>query len=42
MGASAPGVMRNATRIFVTQEDVAVILGGGKRKDYNIFRGGDK
>lgn len=38
MGASAPGVMRNATRIFVTQEDVAVLLGCGKSKAYNIVR----
>lgn len=38
MGASEPGVMRNATRIFVTQEDVAVLLGCGKSKAYNIVR----
>ena len=38
MGASTPGVMRNATRIFVTQEDVAVLLGCGKSKAYNIVR----
>ena len=38
MGASASGVMRNATRIFVTQEDVAVLLGCGKSKAYNIVR----
>lgn len=38
MGASAPGVMKNASRIFVTQEDVAILLGCGKSKAYNIVR----
>lgn len=34
----SPGVMRKSTRIFVTQEDVAVLLGCGKSKAYNIVR----
>lgn len=38
MGASAPGVMRNATKIFVTQEDVAVLFGCGKSMAYKIVR----
>lgn len=36
--AEAPGVMRKSTRIFVTQEDVAVLLGCGKSKAYDIVR----
>ena len=36
--AVAPGVVRKSTRIFVTQEDVAVLLGCGKSKAYNIVR----
>lgn len=34
----APGVVRKSTRIFVTQEDVAVLLGCGKSKAYDIVR----
>ena len=34
--AVAPGVVRKSTRIFVTQEDVAVLLGCGKSKAYDI------
>ena len=29
--AMEPGVVRKSTRIFVTQEDVAVLLGCGKQ-----------
>lgn len=36
--AAAPGVVRKSTRIFVTQEDVAVLLGCGKSKAYDIVR----
>ena len=36
--AVAPGVVRKSTRIFVTQEDVAVLLGCGKSKAYDIVR----
>ena len=36
--AMEPGVVRKSTRIFVTQEDVAVLLGCGKSKAYNIVR----
>lgn len=36
--AEAPGVARKSTRIFVTQEDVAVLLGCGKSKAYDIVR----
>lgn len=36
--AAAPGVMQKSTRIFVTQEDVAVLLGCGKSKAYDIVR----
>ncbi len=36
--AEAPGVVRKSTRIFVTQEDVAVLLGCGKSKAYGIVR----
>lgn len=35
---TAPGVMRGATRIFVTQEDVSILLGCGKSKAYAIVR----
>lgn len=40
MGAltEAPGVVRKSTRIFVTQEDVAMLLGCGKSKAYDIVR----
>lgn len=34
----APGVVRKSTRIFVTQEDVAALLGCGKSKAYDIVR----
>ena len=34
----ASGVMRKSTRIFVTQEDVATLLGCGKSKAYDIVR----
>ncbi len=37
--AEAPGVVRKSTRIFVTQEDVATLLGCGKSKAYDIVRG---
>ncbi len=36
--AMAPGVVRKSTRIFVTQEDVAILLGCGKSKAYDIVR----
>lgn len=36
--ATAPGVVRKSTRVFVTQEDVAVLLGCGKSKAYDIVR----
>lgn len=36
--ATAPGVLGNARRIFVTQEDVALLLGCGKSKAYEIVR----
>ena len=36
--AAAPGVVRKSTRIFFTQEDVAVLLGCGKSKAYDIVR----
>lgn len=35
---ATPGVVRKSTRIFVTQEDVAVLLGCGKSKAYDIVR----
>ncbi len=34
----APGVVRKSTRIFVTQEDVAALMGCGKSKAYDIVR----
>lgn len=36
--AVAPGVIQKSTRIFVTQEDVSVLLGCGKSKAYDIVR----
>lgn len=36
--AEAPGVIQKGTRLFVTPEDVAVLLGCGKSKAYNILR----
>lgn len=36
--AAAPGVVGRSTRIFVTQEDVATLLGCGKSKAYDIVR----
>jgi len=36
--ATASGVVRKSTRIFVTQEDVAILLGCGKSKAYDIVR----
>lgn len=36
--AEAPGVLQKSTRIFVTQEDVSVLLGCGKSKAYDIVR----
>ena len=35
---TAPGVVKKSTRIFVTQEDVAILLGCGKSKAYDIVR----
>lgn len=35
---TAPGVVRRSTRIFVTPEDVATLLGCGKSKSYDIVR----
>lgn len=35
---ATPGVMQKSTRIFVTQEDVATLLGCGKSKAYDIIR----
>lgn len=34
----APGVVQKSTRIFVTHEDVATLLGCGKSKAYDIVR----
>lgn len=36
--AAAPGVIQKSTRIFVTHEDVAVLLGCSKSKAYDIVR----
>ncbi len=36
--AEAPGVVRKSTRLFVTQKDVATILGCRKSKAYDIVR----
>ncbi len=36
--ARAPGVVKRATRIFITQEDVATLFGCGKSKAYDIVR----
>lgn len=36
--AMGPGAVRKSTRIFVTQEDVATLLGCGKSKAYDIVR----
>lgn len=36
--ATAPGVVKKSTRIFVTQEDVSILLGCGKSKAYDIVR----
>jgi len=36
--AEAPVVVRKSTRIFVTKEDVAALLGCGKSKAYDIVR----
>ena len=36
--AEASGAVRKSTRIFVTQEDVALLLGCGKSKAYDIVR----
>lgn len=36
--ATAPGVVKKSTRIFVTQEDVSILLGCGKSKAYEIVR----
>lgn len=36
--SDATGVIRRSTRIFVTQEDVAMLLGCGKSKAYDIIR----
>ena len=36
--AESPGVVRKSNRIFVTQEDVTVLLGCGKSKAYDIVR----
>lgn len=36
--AGAPGVIRKSTRLFVTPEDVAAILGCKATKAYNIVR----
>lgn len=33
-----PGVVKKNTRIFVTQEDVAELMGCGKSKAYDIVR----
>ena len=33
----APGVIRESSRIFITHEDVAVLLGCGKSKAYEII-----
>lgn len=34
----APGVAKRTTRIFITHEDVATLLGCGKSKAYDIVR----
>lgn len=36
--AMGTGAVRKSTRIFVTQEDVATLLGCGKSKAYDIVR----
>lgn len=36
--ATSPGVVKKSTRIFVTHEDVAILLGCGKSKAYDIVR----
>lgn len=36
--ATAPGVVRRSTRIFVTPEDVTTLMGCGKSKAYDIVR----
>ncbi len=36
--ATAPGVVRKSTRVFVTREDVAILLGCKKSKAYDIVR----
>jgi hypothetical protein len=36
--ATAPGVIGKHLRIYVTQEDVAVLFGCGKSKAYQIVR----
>ncbi len=36
--ATAPGVIRKTTRIFVTQEDVMALFECGKSKAYDIIR----
>lgn len=38
VSAIAPGVIGRTNRIFVTQEDVAMLLGCGKSKAYEIVR----
>lgn len=40
MGAltGAPGVIKEATRIFIVWEDVAMLFGCGKSTAYNIVR----
>lgn len=39
---TAPGVVKKSTRIFVTQEDVSILLGCGKSKAYDIVRSVNK
>jgi DNA polymerase/3'-5' exonuclease PolX len=36
--ATAPGVVKKSLRIYVTQEDVAILFGCGKSKAYQIVR----
>lgn len=36
--ATTPGVIRKSTRIFVTREDVVILMGCGKSKAYDIVQ----
>ena len=36
--ATAPGVLRKSMRVFVTPEDVVLLMGCGKSKAYSMIR----